>query len=142
MKNCSIPFPLYSIPYQKKYILYQPLKPLALLVNASTVKLLSQPEKKKNLALNWEREKAFLQRMGFFAPNHLLPEEKKLPWKPEHCVLLLTERCNLACTYCYAEAGDFPSSTLPFQSARKAIDLVCKNALEQGKEKGKEPAQK
>jgi uncharacterized protein len=47
---------------------------------------------------------------------------------PCHVTLFLTNRCNLRCCYCYAEAGEFAPSEMPESVSRAAIDLVCRNA--------------
>ena len=44
-------------------------------------------------------------------------------------ILRLTNRCNLACRYCYAACdglnGDSGGSDMTFETARKAIDLFA-----------------
>lgn len=48
-------------------------------------------------------------------------ERKKL------LILRITNRCNLACRYCYAACyADFADMDMPFETARKAIDLLAK----------------
>jgi uncharacterized protein len=48
-------------------------------------------------------------------------------------VLLLTNRCNLRCTYCYASGGDAPAQDLSIDLARVAIDHVYENAKKLGR---------
>jgi uncharacterized protein len=51
---------------------------------------------------------------------------------PVSAVLLLTNRCNLRCTYCYANGGEGVAQTLSPELARAAIDAVYRNASERG----------
>src|SRR5207245_1388891 len=60
------------------------------------------------------------------------PELKPDAWKPTEVTLFLTNACNLRCSYCYASAGDYKGS-LDLETARAAVELVAKNAVELGK---------
>jgi len=53
------------------------------------------------------------------------------PFKPIQVTLFPTNRCNLRCLYCYAEAGEAgePLVTLPLEAGKAAIDLVARNAV-------------
>jgi uncharacterized protein len=48
-------------------------------------------------------------------------------------VLLLTNRCNLRCIYCYASGGEGPAHDLSIDVARPVIDQVCDNAQKLGR---------
>ena len=49
-------------------------------------------------------------------------------------VLLMTNRCNLGCTYCYANAGKRPPRDLSLPIATRVIDAACENAQAAGEE--------
>lgn len=51
--------------------------------------------------------------------------------KPTSLTLFLTTACNLRCTYCYASAGDTPTRVMPLEVARRGIDFVVANAIDQ-----------
>ncbi|MBI4557786.1 MAG: hypothetical protein HY706_09390 [Candidatus Hydrogenedentes bacterium] len=52
---------------------------------------------------------------------------------PTSVTLFLTNRCNLRCTYCYAEAGEFEGVEIAPEVYRAAIDLVVRNAQRAGR---------
>ena len=43
-------------------------------------------------------------------------------------VPLLTNQCQLRCTYCYADAGEIPFEELQIEQGQVGIDYVCENA--------------
>jgi len=47
-------------------------------------------------------------------------------------VLMVTQTCNLACAYCYGGGGSYGAANahLPFEDARRAIDLMLERAPE------------
>lgn len=49
-------------------------------------------------------------------------------FRPIEATLLLTESCNLACSYCYAKATTHKFSPMPHDVLKGAIDLVIENA--------------
>lgn len=72
---------------------------------------------------------AFLRRLDFFRPE---PAPSNATWMGppvyDTCVLFLTNRCNLRCVYCYAEAGDRPERRMSWPIARAALDRVAAEA--------------
>ncbi len=52
------------------------------------------------------------------------------PFRPTDVTLFPSDGCNLACRYCYAAAGKI-HHTLPIEVGRAAIELVCRNAVDQ-----------
>jgi uncharacterized protein len=44
--------------------------------------------------------------------------------------LAVAQKCNLGCTYCYAQQGDFggPARNMPLQTALEAVDLLLRDA--------------
>lgn len=49
-------------------------------------------------------------------------------FKPIEATLLLTENCNLACSYCYARASGHTYKPMTRETAKAAVDLVIENA--------------
>ncbi|KKW51952.1 MULTISPECIES: radical SAM/SPASM domain-containing protein [Pantoea] len=49
-------------------------------------------------------------------------------FKPFEATLLLTETCNLACSYCYARATGEKSEAMSKEIAKKAVDIAIENA--------------
>lgn len=56
------------------------------------------------------------------------------PFCPHEVTLFLTSRCNLACRYCYADAGK-KKQDMPLPVAEAAIDFVVENAGRMGSPK-------
>lgn len=48
--------------------------------------------------------------------------------EPTEATLILTEACNLGCTYCYASASASKSAPMSFELAKAAIEVVLSNA--------------
>jgi len=77
---------------------------------------------------------AFLERIGFLDPDPPLPPAPAEEFRPATAVLLMTNQCQLRCTYCYAAAGDGAAEGLDPDTGRTAIDYVCKVALKDGRD--------
>lgn len=75
---------------------------------------------------------AFLYGAGFYAADPPLPRPAGGPFRPTTAVLLLTNQCQLRCTYCYAAAGALPAETLAPELGYAAIDYVCETARAAG----------
>jgi uncharacterized protein len=113
-----------------KLIIYRPLAGLAFVGNRAMASLAIRaasdswsPEQEspaKQTALD------FLERIGYFRPDPQLPAA--LPTRYSSLVLLLTNRCHLRCTYCYAAAGERSREELSEAHARAAIDYVFDQA--------------
>ena len=124
---------LFSIHYKKKYIIYAPLKQIALIVSPKVVNLLYNINKNNvGIALD-KKERAILK--TFCELGLINGKVDKLPilseetFSPTYVTLFLTGKCNLRCIYCYASGGAKENSTIPFNIAKSAIDLIIKNAL-------------
>jgi len=125
---------VFAIPVEDKFILYRPLLRLAFVGNQAMA----------GLALNLARQKpsssepaseevmTFLNAVGFLKPDPPPPSPLDPHYRPTTAVLLLTNRCNLRCTYCYASGGEGPIQDLSLEMAQTAIDHACQNALELG----------
>ena len=70
-----------------------------------------------------------LKRIGFDGPP--LIDDKPLVAPDTHALsLAVAQKCNLGCTYCYAQQGEFggPSKNMSQQEADRAVDLLVLGA--------------
>lgn len=75
-----------------------------------------------------------LIRLGLDAPEYISNEPLQSP--PLYALsLAIAQKCNMGCTYCYADQGDFggPTKNMSLETALKAIDLLVKDCPENGK---------
>lgn len=124
---------LFAIPVEGKVLLYRPLRRLAFVGNRAMADLtlaLARGEASDN-GLPAEVA-AFLEAIGFLEPDPPPPPPPASAYRPATAVLLLTGRCNLRCTYCYAAGGERTGRDLSPALARTAIDQVCRNAMDLG----------
>lgn len=66
--------------------------------------------------------------LGLDAPA--LIDDLPLKDPPLHAIsLAIAQKCNMGCSYCYADQGDFggPSRNMPLETALQAIDLLLKD---------------
>jgi uncharacterized protein len=75
----------------------------------------------------------FLHSAEFLKPDPPPPPPPDPTYRPTTAVLLLTNRCNLRCTYCYACGGEGPARDLSLELAKMAIDHAYQNATELGR---------
>jgi len=129
---------VYVMPYQGKYLVYRPLKKLAFMANAALVNIIAELQHHPGAAGLPRAPDVFrfLETIGFLEPDPPMPPptSTEAPFKPTVAVCLLTSACNFRCIYCYAFGGERPVQELPFELGRRAIDLVCRNALDSGRE--------
>ena len=134
---------LFNIPLQSpqdpecKFIIFRPLLGIAFIGNSQMVDLTKEiltngvGEKHQESA---SRVRTFLNSIGFLEKD---PPPPRLPnngaYLPTHTVLLLTNRCQMRCIYCYASGGELPPEELSFDTAKIAIDIVHKNAVKQNR---------
>lgn len=52
-------------------------------------------------------------------------------YKPNHFVLMISQKCNLQCKYCFGEGGNYGEgdTLMPIDIAFKAVDLIVENSL-------------
>ena len=74
----------------------------------------------------------FLFSSGFLDPDPPPPVWLRTDFNPTTAVLLLTNQCQLRCTYCYAAAGEAPHQELTPELGYAAIDYVCERAMAAG----------
>ena len=125
---------LYRIPVDDDAtIIYRPLRHLAFMGNRALAELLTRLQAGETTPDDLDPElRAFLDKIGYFEQD---PEPPPLP-SPEDTLgmvtLLMTTRCNLRCTYCYANGGEEPILDLPLPIARRAVAQVCQEAQTAG----------
>jgi uncharacterized protein len=128
---------LSIIPVAGRYVLYRPLRRLAIAGNealarvvAGQAQALSRGDTLPDLPPSIAE---FLSGIGFLEPDPLPPPPPDETFQPAMAVLLLTSRCNLRCVYCYANGGEEAAEDLDPSVARAAIDHVHRNAVDLGR---------
>jgi uncharacterized protein len=124
---------IFAIPVRDKYILYRPLLRRAFVGNRAMVDVvlaLSDPFASE-VSRSGEAM-SFLEAAGFLQADPAPPLPPNHSCQPTSAVLLLTSRCNLRCTYCYASGGETPIQDVSPALARTVIDHVLQNAKNQG----------
>ena len=126
---------VYAIPIDGKYILYRPLLKLAFIGNRSMADLVLRVADLHDSEVTVPDAPAdvlaFLDQIGFLQPDPAPPPPPNPEFRPVTAVLLMTNRCTLRCTYCYADAGILPPADLSYELAQTVIDQVARNAAEQ-----------
>ncbi|NEO86587.1 MAG: radical SAM protein [Spirulina sp. SIO3F2] len=130
---------VFHIPIDdENYLIYAPLRKAAFLGNAHTVNFLVDLFEGNQRGYDFEEHKLieFLEHLEILNSQ----EEEKKPitqfkgnFRPTGVTLFLTTACNLRCTYCYASAGDTPLKSMSLDTAKRGIDFIVKNAIEQNK---------
>lgn len=72
-----------------------------------------------------------LDRVGLGGEPYI--DDTPLPPQPIHALsLAVAQKCNLGCTYCYAEQGSFggAAKNMPWETARQAVDLLVSGAAD------------
>jgi len=120
---------VYFVPFQNAYLVYRPLRQLAFVANEPMVRYIRQ--RLQGAAAREGEPEDFLASLGFWDPDPPPPA----PWEPadEHlptmAVLLMTNACNLRCTYCYAKGGEGPVRAMSEPLAQRVIQTACENAV-------------
>jgi uncharacterized protein len=127
---------IYKIPFEGKYIVYRPLLHAAFIGNGTMAELAERLVGQPDAGVPQEHleAKTFLQEIGFLEPDPPPPAYPDFKFQPCTAVLLLTNRCNLRCTYCYAAAGEQEPGDMPLETAIRAIDIAAENAERAGRE--------
>ena len=125
---------LYEIPYQDALILYRPRRHLAFVGNRALAgyvrRRMERPDSDRDAQIE-----AYLETIGFWDDDMEagpLPEARDV--RPTDAVLLMTNRCNLRCVYCYADAGERPAQDIDLATALPVIDAARANAASQERE--------
>lgn len=122
------------IPFEGKTIIYRPLLHRAFFGNHAMAEVAQRYAKGHRKRIPAKERDAFqyLDCIGFLQPDPPPTVSLERPYKPKGAVLLMTNRCNLRCAYCYAAAGEKPAEDMPLALALQAVDTVAANAEEAG----------
>jgi len=121
---------VYTIPFEDRSIVYVPRRHLAFAGNAGLVGYLQARARGTDSTRDPHIE-AFLAAAGFDRPGLECRRVELCEGEPcpSAAVLLMTNRCNLRCIYCYADAGAAPESAdMDWPTAKAAIDYAIANA--------------
>lgn len=126
---------VFAIPYEDAFIVYAPLRRLAFVASAGAVNAMARL--KQGALTNPTEEEAtfirFLDALGLTTSEGDRPIQglQQARYKPNEVTLFLTTACNLRCVYCYARAGDAVAERMTMETAKRGIDYVVGNAVEQ-----------
>lgn len=127
----------WFIPVGGHHLIYRPLHKLAFVGNAALVDYLRARAESPPAVEARPDVETFLASVGYWdaiEPPAAPPRPARKP-RASVAVLLMTNRCNLACTYCYASAGTGPFHDLPWQLARRVIETAAANAVANGEDR-------
>lgn len=116
----------YTIPFMGQTVIYKPLRRLAFVGNTALIRYLERREEISGPERNPKIER-FLRAISFDAPDIKCHENKldQDTLQPSSAVLLMTNKCNLRCLYCYANAGaESQTVEMDWPTAQTAIDHV------------------
>ncbi len=128
----------YIIPYPEKdqhsYIAYFPIQSLVFEVNEDAALILSSL-KTKPYKTDDPSIKEFLDHLeSLKVLNQSKEIQPFIPYKENHeptrTILLLSDKCNLNCLYCYNDAQS-KGKMMTLRMAKDTIDLIVRNALAQ-----------
>jgi uncharacterized protein len=127
----------YQIPLHGRQLIYMPRRRLAFFGNdALAAYLVKRQGTPGGDQLNPQIEQ-FLDDVGYDRPALECPtaEIAEDDPHPTNAVLLMTNRCNLRCVYCYANAGSESRLVeIPWPTAQTVIDFVAANAMRENSE--------
>lgn len=127
---------LYCIPFQDKFLIYRPLLQLAFPGNRQLADLAEAycRTQDANVLREYPEVSEFFRRIGFFAQDPQITQFQPdiSVFHPVSAALLMTNRCNLRCIYCYANGGEENNFDLPYALGAKAIEIAAQNAQSQG----------
>lgn len=127
---------LYTIPIpnadqDNAFIVYRPLLGLAFIGNQAMANLAKSLAEEPIQPMD-EDVHAFLEKIGFLRPDPPLPQEPPSgDFNPIGLTLLMTNQCQLRCTYCYAAAGESARQHLSLETGYAAIDYAYENLKRQ-----------
>jgi uncharacterized protein len=122
---------LFTIPYGDLFILYAPLKRVALLVSPKIICLLNEifyPNRNYNFSLFDRSQLEILIELGIINGKRDKFQIHQKDFLPNHATIFLTTNCNLKCIYCYANAGD-KREIIPNKIAIGAVDFIVNNSI-------------
>ncbi|MCP4677026.1 MAG: SPASM domain-containing protein [Deltaproteobacteria bacterium] len=120
---------VFGFTHESRFFLYEPLSGIAIEVNASAYEEFERLE--SNIAdKTHNEENPFFNKLkeaGLYTKKAAgLPKTRRIPFEPTAVSLLMTQKCNLRCVYCYADGGE-GKNVLNFSVAKGAIDLLGDN---------------
>lgn len=118
-----------SDPPGEEHVLYRPLAGLAFVGNRPMAEATMAAGRGERVA---GAAGAFLDGIGFLAPDPDPPAPSEAGFRPTTAVLLLTNDCQLRCRYCYADAGIGPIEELAGPVAEAAVRFVAASARDRG----------
>lgn len=123
---------IHFIPLNDKYLFYRPLKRLAFIGNRALVNYLHARTENPVPGLLKDDIEKFLEQIGYLDSVDPPDIDEQLTLLPSMAVLLMTNRCNLSCTYCYAASGSHKPVDMPWPLAKTVIDTAVANAQSNG----------
>lgn len=120
---------VFALPHEGGFLLYAPLAGRVVHANAGCVAQIQRYLKSGDSS---EVDADVVSRLGGLewleASPPPVPAGPDAPYAPTRVTLFLSNRCNLACTYCYADAGSHQPCRLAPEVMRAAVDLAATNA--------------
>ncbi len=115
---------IFLVPAGDVFVLYAPRHGLAAEMNAGAALAV-----RRSLAVPAESEVVEPGLAGLIRALRAEPAARPSPrsgeFRPAQVGLLLTNRCNMRCTYCYAAAGDRPPIDMPLEMAVDALEFYA-----------------
>jgi uncharacterized protein len=119
--------PISSVDPDNAFIVYRPLLGLAFIGNQAMATLAKSIAQDPSQPMR-EDIHTYLEKIGFLGPDPSPPPPPASgAFSPTGLALLMTNQCQLRCTYCYAGAGDFPRQHLSLETGYAAIDYTYEN---------------
>ncbi len=128
---------LYLIPFQDKYLIYRPLRGLLFLGNRALAECAERycANPVRDTLNDFPEVLNYFDLIGFTQPDPPEPPDPDLSeFLPTSAALLMSNRCNLRCVYCYANGGETNNLDLDPDIARAAIDMTAENAVKKGRD--------
>jgi uncharacterized protein len=135
--DCRLDDEVYMLPDGEAHLLFVPRRGCVLRTDANGVNLLVRLRERRATAEDLaSRQFQTLVEAGVVNGEPLppLPTPEGMPYAPTAVTLFLTNRCSLACRYCYA-GGQSPDLLLDPRIAQTAIDRVMANATAAGRKR-------
>lgn len=131
-EGLALPQDLFVIPDGDHFLVFAPFTLGVASVNAAAARRLQQVrDGSATLGVFGATVLNELAGAGILLPAEKARSRKPFPAKPrydpEGMTLFLTTRCTLACTYCYASAGDRPR-TMSWTTAETGLDWMFRHA--------------
>ena len=137
LDDLAVPDDLFVVPDAPGYLLYSPVNVGVARVNAATVRALArvkagsaglaslpEPVADQLVAAGILLERTCASQPVTFAP--------KTTYDPAGLTLILTTKCTLACTYCYARGGSRPK-VMPWETAKASLDWIIRHTKDAGR---------